>query len=69
VEEDKGDWTSGQPQFTPFKLSDVCRVMCGIKDRTQYIWTNIQQGNVNMNLMLLLVHKTSNEKDSNENEI
>jgi hypothetical protein len=51
-----------------FKLSDVCRVMCGIKDPVQYLWTNIHQGNVNLNLMFLLLQKTSNEKDSNEKD-
>nr|ULF47626.1 Ycf1 protein [Cathaya argyrophylla] len=51
-----------------FKLSDVCRVMCGIKDPVQYLWTNIHQGNVNLNLMFLLLQKTSNEKASNEKD-
>jgi hypothetical protein len=57
-----------------FKMLDVCRVMCRIKDLTQYLWTNIHQGNVSLNLMFLLLQKTSNEKannerDSNEKEI
>nr|YP_009913499.1 Ycf1 [Picea mariana]QLJ93365.1 Ycf1 [Picea mariana] len=51
-----------------FKLSDVCRVMCGIKDPVQYLWTNIHQGDVNLNLMFLLLQKTSNEKASNEKD-
>jgi hypothetical protein len=51
-----------------FKMSDVCRVMCGIKDPVQYLWTNIHQGNVNLNLMFLLLQKNSNEKASNEND-
>ena len=47
-----------------FKLSDICRVMSGIKDPDQYLWSNIQEGNVNLDLMFRLL-----KKDSNENEI
>nr|YP_009268445.1 hypothetical protein [Pseudolarix amabilis]BAV19351.1 hypothetical protein [Pseudolarix amabilis] len=49
-----------------FKLSDICRVMSGIKDPDQYLWTNLQEGNVNLNLMFLLLQDDS---DENENEI
>jgi len=48
-----------------FKLWDVCRVMCGIKDSTQYLWI---KENVNLNLMFILLHKTSNENEIWENK-
>ena len=38
--------------------------MSGIKDPDQYLWSNIQEGNVNLDLMFRLL-----KKDSNENEI
>ena len=51
-----------------YKLSDINRVMSGIKDSEQYFLTNMEEGNINLNLLLLLieVQKNSNE---NENEI
>ena len=47
-----------------FKMSEICRVMSGIQYPEQYIWTNIQEGNVNLKLLFLLL-----QNDSNENEI
>uniref|UniRef100_UPI0030FE9D4D Ycf1 n=1 Tax=Keteleeria hainanensis TaxID=418983 RepID=UPI0030FE9D4D len=52
-----------------FKLSDICRVMSGIKDPDQYLWTNIQEGKVNLNLMFLLLDKDRNEDEIWENNL
>nr|WNV61322.1 hypothetical protein [Tsuga diversifolia] len=49
-----------------YKLSDINRVMSGIKDSEQYFLTNMEEGNINLNLLLLLIEV---QKNSNENEI
>nr|YP_010161219.1 hypothetical protein K4020_pgp008 [Abies fabri]QRH16967.1 hypothetical protein [Abies fabri]QRH18896.1 hypothetical protein [Abies fabri] len=51
------------------KLSNICRVMSGIKDTDQYLWTNIQERNVNLNLMFLLLKKDSNENEIREDDL